>query len=74
MTTQINRIKQYLDQGKVLTHILSGRHRTEIKAIVKSAERVVFKIEKNRGNVFQANSRLSAWDGVLIALKTILKT
>jgi squalene synthase HpnC len=74
MTSQITRIKQYLDHGSVLTHLLSGRHRTEIKAIVKSAERVVFKIEKNRGNVFHANSRLSVWDGVLIALKTLLKT
>jgi len=73
MTAQIARIKQYLDHGSVLTHLLSGRHRTEIKAIVKSAERVIFKIEKNRGNVFHANSRLSVWDGVLIALKTFLK-
>ena len=73
MDFQINRARQYLDDGSTLYDKLPGRMGIEIKTIVKSGLQVTKKLSASRGNVFAKTHKINSLDFACILFQTIFR-
>ena len=73
MDFQINRARQYLDDGSALYDKLPGRMGIEIKTIVKSGLQVTKKLSASRGNVFAKTHKINSLDFACILFQTIFR-
>ena len=73
MLFNIDRAEAMLLEGKPLGNVLPGRVGLEMRLIINSGERVLYKLRNVRGDVFKHRPTLQTWDWPVILLKALLK-
>lgn len=73
MEFQINRTRRLLQSGAPLGLVLPGRIGLELRMIIAGGERILKKLHKSRGNVFNQRPTLNAWDRVYMFYRAITK-
>ena len=73
MQFNLQRVNTLLLSGKPLGGILKGRIGFEMRMIIAGGERMIAKINKVGGDIFNHRPELNHWDWVLIFLKALLK-
>lgn len=69
----LQRVSALLHSGKPLGGILKGRIGFEMRMIIAGGERIIAKINKVNGDIFNHRPELNHWDWVLIFFKALLK-
>ena len=70
---QIDRAKSMLAEGMPLSLEISGRFGLEMKIIIKAAEKVINKLEKTDGNIYEKRPTLTKVDWPFILISALLK-
>jgi len=73
MRFNLQRVNALLLSGKPLGRILKGRIGFEMRMIIAGGERIVAKISKVDGDIFNHRPELNHWDWLLILLKALFK-
>ncbi len=73
MQFNVQRVSALLQAGKPLGRILSGRIGFEMRMIIAGGERIIQKISKVNGDIFQYRPTLNKWDWLMIILKALFK-
>jgi squalene synthase HpnC len=73
MQFNLQRVHALLIAGKPLGCILIGRIGLEMRMIIAGGERIIDKINKVNGDVFNYRPTLNNWDWLLILTKALLK-
>lgn len=73
MQFNLTRVGQQLQAGKLLGNILKGRIGLEMRMIIAGGERIIEKIRKVDGDIFQKRPTLNQWDWVTMLFKAFFK-
>lgn len=73
MQLNLQRVHALLIAGKPLGRILRGRIGFEMRMIIAGGERIITKINKVNGDIFNYRPTLNKWDWLLILTKALLK-
>ena len=73
MQFNLQRVSTLMRAGKPLGHILNGRIGFEMRMIIAGGERIITKINKVNGDIFNHRPELNHWDWLLILLKALFK-
>lgn len=73
MQFNLQRVYGLLFAGKPLGRILKGRIGFEMRMIIAGGERIITKINKVNGDIFNHRPTLNNWDWLLILMKALLK-
>jgi len=73
MQFNLQRVHALLIAGKPLGRILKGRIGFEMRMIIAGGERIITKITKVNGDIFNHRPTLNNWDWLLILTKALLK-
>jgi squalene synthase HpnC len=73
MQFNLQRVHTLLITGKPLGRILKGRIGFEMRMIIAGGERIITKITKVNGDIFNHRPTLNNWDWLLILTKALLK-
>ena len=73
MQFNLQRANALLLSGKPLGGILKGRIGFEMRMIIAGGERIIARINKVNGDIFNHRPELNHWDWVLIFLKALFK-
>ncbi|HEY9268757.1 MAG TPA: squalene synthase HpnC [Methylotenera sp.] len=73
MQFNLQRVHGLLIAGKPLGRILKGRIGFEMRMIIAGGERIITKITKVDGDIFNHRPTLNNWDWLLILTKALLK-
>lgn len=73
MQFNLQRVRTLLITGKPLGRILKGRIGFEMRMIIAGGERIITKITKVNGDIFNHRPTLNKWDWLLILTKALLK-
>lgn len=73
MHFNLRRVNTLLYAGKPLGLILKGRIGFEMRMIIAGGERIISKIGKVNGDIFNHRPTLNHWDWLLVFLKSLLK-
>ena len=73
MQFNLQRVHALLTAGKPLGRILKGRIGFEMRMIIAGGERIITKINKVNGDIFNHRPTLNYWDWLLILMKALLK-
>jgi squalene synthase HpnC len=73
MQFNLQRVHELLVTGKPLGRILKGRIGFEMRMIIAGGERIITKINKVNGDIFNHRPTLNNWDWLLILTKALLK-
>jgi squalene synthase HpnC len=68
---QLERATALLEAGSELPHLLRGRPRLELKAIITGGRRIGLRLAATQGDVFRRRPRLTTADAVAIAASTL---
>jgi squalene synthase HpnC len=68
---QLDRATALLEAGSELPHLLSGRPRLELKAIITGGRRIGLRLAATHGDVFRRRPRLTTADAIAIAASTL---
>lgn len=68
----IKRIEDILEEGKPLEKILKGRLRLQIRILIKAAELLIKRIKNSKCDLFNLPPKLSKFDWICIALRSII--
>ncbi len=71
MLFNIERAESKLKAGMPLGRILPGRMGLEMRLIVGGGERIISKLKKTKGDIFNHRPKLMAWDWPLIIFKNL---
>ena len=71
MDFQIDRTRELMLQGAPLVHALPGRLGWEIRLTVQGGLRILERIRRVRGNVFQQRPKLGKWDWLVLAGRSL---
>lgn len=69
----IMRAEHMLQAGKPLGHALHGRIGLELRMIIASAERILYKLKRGRGDIYHHRPTLNTLDWPAILLKALFK-
>ena len=73
MQFNLQRVRALLTAGKPLGRILKGRIGFEMRMIIAGGDRIITKINKVNGDIFNHRPTLNKWDWLLILFKALLK-
>ncbi len=73
MQLNLQRAHALLIAGKPLGRILRGRIGLEMRMIIAGGERIITKVNKVNGDIFNHRPTLNKWDWLLILFKALLK-
>jgi len=73
MEFEINRVRNLLRSGAPLGKVLPGRFGLEMRTIIAGGERILYKLQKSRGDMFNQRPVLKPWDWATMLYKTVLK-
>lgn len=73
MHFNLNRVNDLLHLGKPLGRILKGRIGFEMRMIIAGGERIIQKIGKVDGDIFNHRPKLNHWDWLTIFFKALFK-
>jgi squalene synthase HpnC len=73
MQFNLQRVSALLQDGKALGCILSGRIGFEMRMIIAGGERIIYKIGKVNGDIFNHRPTLNQWDWAVILTKALFK-
>lgn len=73
MRFNLHRVHTLLLAGKPLGRILKGRVGFEMRMIIAGGERIISKINKVNGDIFNRRPTLNYWDWLIIFIKALLK-
>lgn len=73
MQFNLTRVGQQLQAGKLLGNILKGRIGLEMRMIIAGGERIIEKLRKVDGDIFQKRPTLNQWDWVTMLFKSFFK-
>jgi squalene synthase HpnC len=73
MQFNLQRARALLIAGKPLGRILKGRIGFEMRMIIAGGERIITKINRVNGDIFNHRPTLNNWDWLLILTKALLK-
>ena len=73
MQFNLKRVSIMLQAGKPLGRILKGRIGFEMRTIIAGGERIIHKINKVNGDIFNSRPTLNNWDWIVILTKALLK-
>jgi squalene synthase HpnC len=73
MPFNLQRVSQLLQSGKPLGRILKGRIGFEMRIIIAGGERIITKISKVNGDIFQHRPTLNSWDWVTMLFKALFR-
>jgi squalene synthase HpnC len=73
MQYNLQRVHDLLIAGKPLGRILKGRIGFEMRMIIAGGERIITKINRVNGDIFNHRPTLNKWDWLLILTKALLK-
>jgi squalene synthase HpnC len=73
MQFNLQRVHALLMAGKPLGRILKGRVGFEMRMIIAGGERIITKINRVNGDIFNHRPTLNKWDWLLILTKALLK-
>jgi len=71
MDFQIDRARDLMLQGAPLVHALPGRLGWEIRLTAQGGLRILERLRRIRGNVFQSRPKLGKWDWLVIAGRSL---
>jgi squalene synthase HpnC len=71
MDSQIDRARDLMLQGAPLVHVLPGRLGWEIRLTTLGGLRILERLRRIRGNVFQNRPKLGKWDWLVIAGRSL---
>jgi len=71
MLFNIERAEKMLQAGKPLGKILPGRMGLEMRMIITGGERIINKLKKVKGDIFNHRPTLKAWDWPIILFKSL---
>jgi phytoene/squalene synthetase len=71
MDFQIDRARELLLRGAPLVHALPGRIGWEIRLTVQGGLRILDRLRRVRGNVFQRRPTLGKWDWLVVAGRSL---
>ena len=71
MDFEIDRAQALMHQGAPLVHALPGRLGWEIRLTIQGGLRILERLRRIRGNVFQRRPKLGKWDWLVIAGRTL---
>ncbi len=73
MEFEINRVRGLLRSGAPLGLILPGRFGLEMRTILAGGERILYKLQKSHGDMFNQRPVLKPWDWATMLYKAALK-
>ncbi len=73
MQFNLSRVNALLYSGKSLGHILKGRIGFEMRMIIAGGERIIKKISKVNGDIFNHRPTLNHWDWLNVFLKALFR-
>jgi squalene synthase HpnC len=73
MQFNLQRVHALLMAGKPLGRILKGRIGLEMRMIIAGGDRIITKINRVNGDIFNHRPTLNKWDWLLILTKALLK-
>ena len=73
MQFNLKRVSIMLQAGKPLGRILKGRIGFEMRAIIAGGERIIHKIDRVNGDIFNRRPTLNKWDWMVILTKALFK-
>lgn len=73
MQFNLQRVSALLQAGKPLGRILTGRIGFEMRMIIAGGERIISKINKVNGDIFEHRPTLNQWDWSLMFLKALFR-
>lgn len=73
MQFNLQRVSALLQAGKPLGRILTGRVGFEMRMIIAGGERIISKINKVNGDIFEHRPTLNQWDWSLMFLKALFR-
>lgn len=73
MHFNLQRVSAMMRAGKPLGRILKGRIGFEMRMIIAGGERIIAKISKVDGDIFNHRPELNYWDWLVILLKALFK-
>ncbi|HEY9210389.1 MAG TPA: squalene synthase HpnC [Methylotenera sp.] len=73
MQFNLQRARALLIAGKPLGRILKGRVGLEMRMIIAGGERIITKINRVNGDIFNHRPTLNKWDWLLVLTKALLK-
>jgi len=73
MTFEINRARDLLQSGAPLGLILPGRIGLEMRTVIAGGERILQKLEKSNGDMFNHRPVLKPWDWVYMLTRAIIR-
>ncbi|MFZ1900215.1 MAG: squalene synthase HpnC [Azonexus sp.] len=71
MDFQIDRTRELMQQGAPLVHALPGRLGWEIRLTIQGGLRILERIRRVRGDVFQRRPKLGKWDWLVLAGRSL---
>lgn len=72
MAFNIARTSALLNAGKPLGHILKGRIGLEMRLIIAGGARILYKIERVKGDVFKHRPTLNHWDWLVVIVNALI--
>jgi len=73
MLFNLLRVKKLLDSGKPLGRILKGRIGFEMRMIIAGGERIIYKLTRTGGDIFNRRPTLGYGDWAIIFLKALFR-
>ena len=73
MHFNLARVSALLKSGKPLGRILPGRIGFEMRMIIAGGERIIHKINRVNGDIFQQRPVLNTWDWLIMGLKALFR-
>ena len=73
MQFNLKRVSIMLQAGKPLGRILKGRIGFEMRTIIAGGERIIHKIDRVNGDIFNRRPTLNKWDWMVILTKALFK-
>jgi squalene synthase HpnC len=73
MQFNLQRVSALLQAGKPLGSILTGRIGFEMRMIIAGGERIISKIHRVNGDIFEHRPTLNQWDWFLMFLKALFR-
>jgi squalene synthase HpnC len=69
---EVDRIESLIDKGAPLAESVRGRLRYELRAVIRSARKMIAKIRKLDGNTYTKRPKLSKFDTIIILLQSLI--
>lgn len=73
MQFNLNRVQALMQSGKPLGKILTGRIGFEMRMIIAGGERIIYKINRVKGDIFNQRLRLHGGDWLVIFLQALFR-